>query len=78
FLIARVPLSAANEAGQIVFVDRNETIPETTDVFVGEMSPKVLSLLELLPMMKLGLARMNATSTFTVLWYGALALYAPR
>ncbi|QXN70633.1 putative major capsid protein [Bacillus phage vB_BspH_TimeGriffin] len=78
FLIARVPLSAANDAGQIVFVDRNENIPETTDVFLGEMSPKVLSLLELLPMMKLDLARMNATSTFTVLWYGALALYAPR
>ncbi|AXH71115.1 putative major capsid protein [Bacillus phage BSP36] len=78
FLIARVPVSKANEANQIVFVDKNETIPETTDVFLGEMSPQVLSLLELLPMMKLPLAQMNATVTFTVLWYGALALYAPK
>lgn len=78
FEIARVPMSAANEQGQIVFTDKNETIPETADVFVGEMSPQVISLLELLPMMRLPLAQMNATITFTVLWYGALALYAPK
>lgn len=77
FLIARVPASQAVN-GVITFVDKNETIPETADVFVGEMSPQVLSLLELLPMMRLPLAQMNATITFTVLWYGALALYAPK
>lgn len=77
FLIARVPYSQA--VGNVVtFVDKNEIIPETTDVFVGEMSPQVLSLLELLPMMRLPLAQMNATVTFTVLWYGALAVYAPK
>ncbi|UGO49155.1 major capsid protein [Bacillus phage vB_BanH_Emiliahah] len=77
FQIARVPMSKA--AGNVVtFVDTNEVIPETTDVFLGEMNPQVLSLLELLPMMRLPLAQMNATYTFTVLWYGALALYAPK
>jgi hypothetical protein len=78
FLIARVPVSKANEANEIVFTDVNQVIPETTDVFVGELTPQVLSLLELLPMMRLPLAQMNATVTFTVLWYGALALYAPK
>lgn len=78
FLVARIPASKANEANQIVFTDKNGIIPETTDVFVGEMSPQVISLLELLPMMRLPLAQMNATITFTVLWYGALALYAPK
>lgn len=77
FLIARIPASKA-VGNVITFVDKNEVIPETTDVFVGEMSPQVLSLLELLPMMRLPLAQMNATITFTVLWYGALALYAPK
>lgn len=77
FLIARIPASQA-VSNVITFVDKNEIIPETTDVFVGEMSPQVLSLLELLPMMRLPLAQMNATVTFTVLWYGALALYAPK
>lgn len=78
FLVARVPLSKADENGVITFVDRNQVIPETTDVFIGELTPQVISLLELLPMMKLPLAQMNATTTFTVLWYGALALYAPK
>ncbi|AGY47334.1 major capsid protein [Bacillus phage Grass] len=77
FLIARVPASKMVN-NQIVFTDVNDSIPETTDVFLGEMSPQVLSLLELLPMMKLPLAQMNATVTFSVLWYGALALYAPK
>ncbi|AIW03337.1 major capsid protein [Bacillus phage Mater] len=78
FLIARVPVSKMNDENKIVFVDKNEIIPETTDVFVGELTPQVLSLLELLPMMRLPLAQMNATVTFSVLWYGALALYAPK
>lgn len=78
FEIARVPASKMNEQNQIIFEDKNDIIPETTDVFVGEMSPQVISLLELLPMMRLPLAQMNATITFTVLWYGALALYAPK
>lgn len=78
FEIARIPVSKANEDGSITYTDRNQIIPETTDVFVGEMSPNVLSLLELLPMMRLPLAQMNATVTFSVLWYGALALYAPK
>jgi hypothetical protein len=78
FQIARIPASKMNENNQIVFTDKNQIIPETTDVFVGELTPQVLSLLELLPMMRLPLAQMNATVTFTVLWYGALALYAPK
>ena len=77
FQIARIPVSKA-DGNVVTFVDKNEVIPETTDVFVGEMSPQVLSLLELLPMMRLPLAQMNATITFTVLWYGSLALYAPK
>lgn len=78
FEIARIPVSQMDANNQIVFTDRNLQIPETTDVFLGEMSPQVLSLLELLPMMRLPLAQMNATVTFSVLWYGALALYAPK
>lgn len=78
FQIARVAVSKANDNGHIVFTDVNADIPETADVFVGEMSPQVISLLQLLPMMKLPLAQMNATVTFSVLWYGALAVYAPK
>lgn len=78
YLIARVPMSKATEDGTIEFLDVNDTIPETADIFVGEMTPNVVHLFELLPMMRLPLAQMNATVTFSVLWYGALALRAPK
>lgn len=78
YLIARVPMSQATEDGTIEYMDLNETLPETADIFVGEMTPNVVHLFELLPMMRLPLAQMNATVTFSVLWYGALALRAPK
>lgn len=77
WLIGNVPVSAS-DGGVISFVDRNETIPETSDVFIGEMSQSVISLFEFLPMTKIPMAQVDATLTFTVLWYGALALKAPR
>lgn len=78
YLIARVGLNQANAEGNIVFTDVNETIPETADVFVGEMTPSVMHLFEMLPMLQLPLAQMSASVTFSVLWYGSLALKAPR
>lgn len=77
YQIARVPASKA-QLGVIEFIDTNAQIPETADVFVGEMTPQVLHLFELLPMMRLPLAQINASVTFAVLWYGALALRAPK
>lgn len=78
YLIGRIPMYTANAQGQVVFVDKNEDLPETADVFVGEMSEQVLALYELLPMTRLDLAQVNASLTFAVLWYGALALFAPK
>lgn len=78
FLIDRVAMHKANEEGVIEYTDVNNTMPETADVFVGEMSQAVLSLYELLPMIKINLGRMTATDTFTILWYGSLALKAPK
>lgn len=78
YLIERIPASEQDETGNIVFEDKNDNIPETADVFVGEMSPQVVHLFELLPIMRLPLAQLNASVTFSILWYGALALRAPR
>lgn len=77
YLIDRVPASKI-EGQTLTYLDKNETIPETADVFVGEMNPAVIHLFELLPMMRLPLAQINATITFSILWYGALALRAPK
>lgn len=78
FLIKRIPASQADDNGLITFVDRNERLPETADVFVGELSESVIHLFELLPMARVPLAQLDAQITFSVLWYGALALRAPK
>lgn len=77
WLVGRVAVSELSN-GSITFVDENAVIPGTADIFVGEMSPSVISLLEFFPMTRIPLAQQDATLTFTVLWYGALALRAPR
>lgn len=77
FLIARVAANTANN-GVITFVDTNAVIPETADVFLGELSKGVITLFEFLPMLKLNLAVTTSSNQFAVLWYGALGLYAPR
>lgn len=78
FLIGRKAVSQAEVDGTIKFRDTNDILPETADVFIGELNRNVITLFEFLPMMKLNLAVVTSASQFSVLWYGALGLYAPR
>lgn len=78
YLLARIGVNQAQSDGSIVFNDENDVIPGTVDVFVGDMSANVIQLYELLPFVELPLAQVNATYTWTILWYGALALRAPK
>lgn len=75
--VARIGLREVNEAGNLVFVDRNKKIAGTVDVFVGDMSPEVIGMYQLLPLDVLPLAQLNASYTWTYLWFGALALFIP-
>ena len=77
YKIGTVPFSEL-KAGVLKFVDTNSVIPETSSIFVGELKDSTISLYELLSMTRVDLARINASTTFTVLWYGALALFAPK
>ena len=74
-LIARVATKGQSE---LKFVDKNDIIPDTADAFIGQFTSDAITLYELLPVMQLPLARTNATTTFSVLWYGALGLFTPR
>jgi len=81
FLIGRVPFFKATvSAGayHISFVDKNDEIPGTADVFVGQMTQDVIELAELNPMQRIDLAQYKAAVQFAVLWYGGLVLYAPK
>lgn len=75
--IGRVSANTA-VGGKVKFVDANENIPGGVDVFVGQMTPDVVALYQWLPITRFGLATMTAAYTWSFLWFGALALFAPR
>lgn len=77
YLIGRVGVYTAVN-GVVSFNDTNAKIPGTSEVFVLEMTTNTLALYELLPMMRVDLAVVDASRTSTYLWYGALGLYAPK
>lgn len=80
-VIKRIPFSEAKFAKgaySVSFTDKNQVIAGTSVGFVGELSDRTVKLLELAPMYRLPLAQVSAAVTFTVLWSGALALYAPK
>lgn len=81
FLIGRVPFFKATRGADgfhLAFTDKNDVMPGTADVFVGEMNERTIALYELMPLLRLPLAQVNASQTFTTLWYGSLALFAPK
>lgn len=81
YLIKRVGLynaTSTNRETTLTFHDINDTMPETTDVFVGDMSPQTIRLYEFLPMFRLPLPSFNKMIQWSVVWSGALAVIAPN
>lgn len=78
WLLKRIGIREADENGKITFVDRNEKIAGTVDVFVGDMRPDTIGLYQLLPIDLLPLAQLSASYNWTYLWFGALGLFLPK
>lgn len=81
YLIKRIGLYNATRTNReisIEYKDVNDTMPETTDVFVGDMSPQTIRLYEFLPMFRLPLPSFNKMIQWAVVWSGALAVIAPN
>ena len=77
YLIGRVATRDIDDEGNITFVDKNETIPETGDVYVLELRNNVISLMQLIPLAKFDLAVNTTANSFAVMWSGALRLSNP-
>ena len=77
WLVGRVPVSKM-ESGKITFIDNNDTIPGTGDVFVVENKPSTLRYLEFAPITKFNLAVTTTATNFALLWFGALMLVYPK
>lgn len=77
WLVGRVAISKLQN-GKLEFVDNNQTIPGTGDVFVIENKPETVRYLEFAPMMKFPLAITTTSVNFALLWYGALMVVFPK
>lgn len=77
-LIGRVAVSTMDEQHKLTFVDKNDVIAGTGDVFVIDRSPQNIKYLEFAPIMKFPLAITTTATNFAMLWYGALQLTYPK
>lgn len=78
YLIGRVPVSQLDDNGQLTFTDVDARIPETADVFLGQLDPQVISLYQFIPMSRVNLAVTTSATSFMLMWSGALALFNPK
>lgn len=77
YLVGRIPGNEIN-GNQFEFVDVDDTIAGTADIFVLENNPQVLNLFEFLPMTKLNLAVVTNATQFAILAQVALRLSFPK
>lgn len=76
-LIARIPIATVAGAGTTVFADINDKIPNTHDVFMGQLDATVLEFKQLLDLVRMDLAVLAPAYRWMLLLYGTLIMYAP-
>jgi len=63
---------------QTTFTDLNSIIANSHKVFIGELTPQVISFKQLAPMMKMDLAVIEPSIRWLQLLYGTPVIYAPK
>lgn len=77
-LIAQVPASSQAASGTTVYNDVNLTLPFTSQAYLGELTPSVLTFRQLMPLMKMDLAVLSPAYRWMILLYGTPILFAPK
>jgi hypothetical protein len=79
FDVTTAQLTAGYDGGAAGIIrDRNRILPDTDQAFALEMSDEILSFKQLLPLMKMDLARISPAIRFMILLYGTPILYQPK
>ena len=77
-LIARIPVTTAASGGVNNYDDLNIQMPFTNTVYVGQLTPDVLTFRQLAPLMRLDLAVIAAARQWMILLFGTPILFAPK
>ena len=78
YLVARVRASSTANDGTTVWNDTGYNMAGYTKAFVGELSPQVLAVKQLAPLMKMDLATLAPAYRWMILCYLTFILYAPK
>lgn len=76
-LIARIPSASVTGAGVTVFTDVNFILPFMQTAYLGQMTPDVLTMRQLLPMLRMDLAVLSPAYRWLILMYACPLLFAP-
>jgi hypothetical protein len=77
-LVGRVAAASILANGLTTFTDTGVWMAGTTKAFVGEMTPQVLAVKQLAPLMKMDLAVLAPAYRWMILCYLTFIVYAPR
>lgn len=77
-LVARVAVSSQANSGTTTFSDTGVYMAGTSKAYVGELSPQVVAVKQLAPLMKMDLATVAPSIRWMILCYLTFILYAPK
>jgi hypothetical protein len=77
-LIAQVPAASQAALGVTAMEDNNFILPFTETAYMGQMTPDVLTMRQLLPMLRMDLAVLSPSYRWLILLYGTPLLFAPQ
>ena len=76
--IKRIAAASIAASGTTVWRETGENIANTTTAYIGELSPQVLAVKQLAPLMKMDLATLAPSIRWMILCYLTFILYAPK
>lgn len=76
--IKRIPAASVAAGGTTTFRETGRDIANTTTAFIGELSPQVIAVKQLAPLMKMDLATLAPSIRWMILCYLTFILYAPK
>ena len=73
-------VAAANDAASATttYNEIGDIVANSSTVYIGEMTPQVISFKQFAPLLKMDLATIAPAYRWMILLYGALFLYAPK
>ena len=78
YLVGRIQAGSQSASGVTTWNDTGILMANTSNAFMGEFSPEVISVKQLAPLMKMDLATLDPSIRWMILIYLTFILYAPK